>query len=56
MYTIRDYYDLYLKTGVLLLANVSEDFIYVYIEYYGLNLCHYFSSTGLSWNAVLKMA
>ena len=39
----------------MLLANVSEDFIYVYTEYYGLTLCHYFGSTGLSWNAVLKM-
>ena len=23
--------------------------------YYGLDICHYFSSPGLSWNAMLKM-
>ena len=24
-------------------------------SYYGLDPCHYFSSTGLSWQAMLKM-
>ena len=27
----------------------------MYLEYYGLDASHYFSSPGLSWNAVLKM-
>ena len=25
------------------------------LKYYGLNPCHYFSSSGLSWDAMLKM-
>ena len=50
-----DYHDLYWKTDVLLLADVSEKFINTCLEYYGLDLCHYFSSPGLSWDAILKM-
>ena len=34
---------------MLLLTDVFE------IKYYGLDLCHYFSSLGLSWHAMLKM-
>ena len=56
MNTIGDYHDLYLKTNVLLLADVFEKFIDMCLEYYGLDLCHYFSSPGLSWYAKLKMA
>ena len=26
------------------------------LEHYGLDPCHYFSSPGLSWNAMLKMS
>ena len=47
--------DLYLKTDVLLLADVFEKFISTCLEYYGLDPCHYFSSPGLSWDAMLKM-
>ena len=50
-----DYHDLYLKTDVLLLADVSEKFIDTCFKYYGLDPCHYFSRPGLSWNALLKM-
>ena len=25
------------------------------LKYYGLDPCHYFSSSGLSWDAMLKM-
>ena len=50
-----DYHDLYLKTYVLLLADVFEKFISTCQDYYGLDPCHYFSSSGLSWNAMLKM-
>ena len=53
--TMGDYHDLYLKTDVLLLADVFEKFINTYLEYYGLIPCHYFTSLGLSWDAMLKM-
>ena len=50
-----DYHDHYLKKDVLLLADVFEKFIGMYLKFYGLNPCHYFSSPGLSWDAMLKM-
>ena len=50
-----DYHDLYLKTDVLLLADVFEKFIDTCLEYYGLDPCHYFSTPGLSWDSMLKM-
>ena len=55
MNTMSDYHDLYLKTDVLLLANVFEKFINTCLDYYGLDPCHCFSSPGLSWDAMLKM-
>ena len=48
-------YHLYLKTDVLLLCDVFEKFISACLEDYGLDPCHYFSSAGLSWDAMLKM-
>ena len=54
--TMSDYHDIYLKTDLLLLADVFEKFINTcLLEYYGLNPCHCFSSPGLSWDAMLKM-
>ena len=50
-----EYHDLSLKTDVLLLCNVFEKFINVCLKDYGLDSCHYFSSPGLSWDAMLKM-
>ena len=55
MNTMGDYHDFYLKTDVLLLADVFEKFINTCLDYYGLDPCHYFSSPGLSWDAMLKM-
>ena len=40
---------------VLLLADVFEKFIDTCLKFYGLDPCHYFSSPGLSWDAMLKM-
>ena len=54
MNTMSDYHNLYLKTDVLLLA-VFEKFISTCLEYYGLDPYHYFSSPGLSQDAMLKM-
>ena len=50
-----EYHDLYLKSDVLLLADVSENFRKTCLQYYKLDLCHYFTSLGLSWDAMLKM-
>ena len=50
-----DYHDHYLKKDVLLLANVFEKFIDTCLKFYKLDPCHYFSSPGLSWDAMLKM-
>ena len=55
MNTMGDCHDFYLKTDVLLLADVFEKFIKHCLDYYGLDPCHYFSSSGLSWDAMLKM-
>ena len=52
--TKGDYHDLYLKTDVLLLADVFEKFINTCLDYYGLDPSHYFGSPGLSWEAMLK--
>ena len=53
--TLRDCHDLYLKTDVLLLADVFQKFIKTCLDYYGLDPCHYFSAPGLSWDSMLKM-
>ena len=48
MNAMGDYHDLYLRKDVLLLAAFFEKFINKFLEYYGLDPCHYFSSPGLS--------
>ena len=50
-----EYHDLYLKSDILLLADVFENFRKTCIRYYKLDPCHYFTSPGLSWDAMLKM-
>ena len=55
MNSMGDCCDFYLKTNVLLLADVFQKFISTCLDYYGLDPCHYFSSPGLSWDAMLKM-
>ena len=55
MKNMGDYHDHYLKKDVLLLADVFEKFIDTCLIFYGLHPCHYFSSPGLSWDAMLKM-
>ena len=50
-----DYHNHYLKKDVLLLADVFEKFIDTCLKFYGIDPCHYFSSPGLSWDAMSKM-
>ena len=56
MNIVGDYHDLYLKTDVLLLADVFRKFINTCLDYYGLDHCHYSSSHELNWDAMLKMS
>ena len=55
MKTKGEYHELYLKSDVSLLADVFEEFRRTCLDNYGLDPCHYFSSPGLSWDAMLKM-
>ena len=52
--TIRDYHDLYLKSDVLLLADVFENFRATCLKHYNLDPAHYYTSPGLAWDACLK--
>ena len=62
MKTLGDYHDYYLKilllavNFVLLLADVFGKFIDTCLKFYGLDPCHHFSSPGLSWDAMSKLA
>ena len=55
MKNMGDYQHYYIKNDELLLADIFEKFIGTCLKYYGLDPCHYFSSPGLSWDAMLKM-
>ena len=52
--TIKDYHDLYLKSDVLLLADVFENFRSTCLKHYKLDPAHYYTSPGLAWDACLK--
>ena len=52
---LQDYLDLYLKTDVLQLADIFEEFRNVCMENYGLDPAHYVSAPQLSWDAMLKL-
>ena len=54
MKTMRDYHDLYLKTDVLLLTDVFENFRDVCIENYKLDPAWYYTAPGLAWDACLN--
>ena len=55
MKSMRDYHDFYLKTDVLLLADVFEEFRKVCLDNYKLDPAWYYTSPGLSWDAILNM-
>ena len=52
--TLGNYHDLYLATDTLLLADVFENFTKKCLKHYGLDPAHYYTSPGLSWDALLK--
>ena len=52
--TIGDYHDLYLRTDVLLLADVFENFRRTAMATYGLDPDHYLTLPGYSWDALLE--
>ena len=51
---MRDYHNLYLKSDVLLLADVFENFRKTCLKHYKLDPVHYYTSPGLAWDACLK--
>jgi hypothetical protein len=52
--TLQDYHDHYLKTDVLLLADVFEQFRRTGMEYYKLDPAQYLTLPSFSWDALLK--
>ena len=51
---LGEYHDLYLKTDVILLANVFEAFRKVCLKNYGSDPAHFYTAPGLAWKACLK--
>ena len=55
MKTMRNYLDLYLKSDVLLLTDVFENFRDVCSENYRLDPAWYYTAPGIAWDAQLKI-
>ena len=53
MKNLGQYHDLYLRTDVLLLTDVFENFRDLCLEYYGLDPAHYFTLPNFAWDAML---
>ena len=54
IHNLGDYHDLYLRTDVVLLANVFEAFRDISLKHYKLDPAHFYASPGLAWHACLK--
>ena len=53
---MREYHDLYLKTDVLLLADVFENFRDMALEHFKVDPCHYVTAPAMFFDALLKMS
>ena len=51
---LGEYHDLYLRTDVVLLANVFVEFRNTCMKHYGLDPANCYTSPGLAWKACLK--
>ena len=56
MTSLGEYHDVYLKTDVLLLSDVFEEFRHLSLQQYELDPCHCHTSPCLAWSACLKMS
>ena len=54
IHNLGDYHDLYLRTDVVLLANVFEAFRDTCLKHYKLDPAHFYTSPRLAWRACLK--
>ena len=51
---LAEYYDLYVKSDTLLLADILENFQNACLSNYGLDPTHFVSLSGLAWQACFK--
>ena len=51
---LGDHHDLYLRTDMVLLANIFEAFRDTCLRHYSLDPAHFYTSPGLAWKACLK--
>ena len=55
MKTLEEYHNLYNQVDVLLWADVFENFRDICIKNHNLDPAHYYTASGLAWDAALKL-